>query len=396
MKASETIDYRRFVPELWPGENPFSGPHGRIPRELAGRDSQLENLTDTFDGLESGRFARGDTFVGPRGIGKSALLTLATQETKRRGWILVEITPTPIRDFEEICYRAIVRALMEAGRSSLRLRARPHLPHLSYRRHVPVVGGDVEITSNITSKLRPHLDSAMRRLRDVALQQAVPIVIAVDEVDLLTPADGEVIFKSLVEPGAKADAPITLLAGGSTFRGLRGFYGMSTFPTHLTRPHELKFLTNEESLHVLQSTASQADVVWEEESTWSLAVQCLGSPLLIQNAGRELFDVISKGRFEFVDAVVQVESGIRQSLRNQTEGLSHAPKTILNIVRDERWAADGCGWSELQAFCGSEGVSETECSNAIDLVQSLGYVTSDEDGTYRYREGSSGELITGR
>ena len=278
---SQTVDYRRFIPELLPRENPFSGPHGRIPRELVGREAQLESITDTFNGLESRRFATGDTFVGPRGIGKSALLTLAKKETERRGWILIEIAPTPIRDFEEICYNAIRRALNEAGRFAMGLRVRPLLPSLSYKRHVPVVGGDVEITgSTSVSRLRPHLDSAMRKLRKVAIQQAVPIVVLVDEVDLLSPTDGEVVFKTLVEPAARADEPITLLAAGSTFRGLLGLRAMSTFPTHLTRSIGLGFLNNDEALEVLQKTALQAYVEWEGDSIRSLASQCIGRPLV--------------------------------------------------------------------------------------------------------------------
>ena len=116
-------------------------------------------------------------------------------------------------------------------------------------------------------------------------------------------------------------------------------------------------------------------------------------PLLIQNAGRDLFDATSKSGVDLSSAIRRVEEGVRHGLRNQAEGLPHEPKAILNIMRHKPWSDCGCTWFELRSIAESEGVAQDKSPAAIDTVQSLGYVISDEDGTYRYRHGSAGEPI---
>src|SRR3984957_1192617 len=105
-----------------------------------------------------------------------------------------------------------------------------------------------------------------------------------------------------------------------------------------------------------------------ETSSGLLPANALEGPLLIQNAGRDLFDATSKSGVDLSSAIRRVEEGVRHGLRNQAEGLPHEPKAILNIMRHKPWSDCGCTWFELRSIAESEGVAQDKSPAAIDTV----------------------------
>lgn len=69
-------------------KNPFTPSFGSIPRFMAGRESVLEDMARAFDeGLGNPNLAT--LLIGPRGTGKTALLSRIAEEALEHGWVSV-------------------------------------------------------------------------------------------------------------------------------------------------------------------------------------------------------------------------------------------------------------------------------------------------------------------
>lgn len=64
------------------------------PPLLVGRDDALEEFTESLEGVP-GAPARLALFTGPRGIGKTVMLTEVADLALRRGWVTLSETATP-------------------------------------------------------------------------------------------------------------------------------------------------------------------------------------------------------------------------------------------------------------------------------------------------------------
>ena len=69
--------------------NPFTPTFGIVPPYLAGRGSLLDTMGDAFDaGLGDPNLCT--LLIGPRGTGKTALLSCIGDEARERGWLVVD------------------------------------------------------------------------------------------------------------------------------------------------------------------------------------------------------------------------------------------------------------------------------------------------------------------
>ena len=91
-------DEEYFMPDkaITPGiqsRNPFTPDFGKVPTYFAGREDVLSELTDTFEHVNSmGTCA---LFVGPRGSGKTALLTYIGSIAEQFGWVVANVSSLP-------------------------------------------------------------------------------------------------------------------------------------------------------------------------------------------------------------------------------------------------------------------------------------------------------------
>lgn len=68
--------------------NPFTPTFGMVPPFLAGRDRILAEMTRAFeDGLGNPNLST--ILIGPRGTGKTALLSCIADEAQEKGWLAV-------------------------------------------------------------------------------------------------------------------------------------------------------------------------------------------------------------------------------------------------------------------------------------------------------------------
>jgi ATP/maltotriose-dependent transcriptional regulator MalT len=73
--------------------NPFKPTAGATPPLLVGRSDTLEEFAESLDDGR-GRPARLALFTGPRGIGKTVMLTEVADLALRRGWVTLPETAT--------------------------------------------------------------------------------------------------------------------------------------------------------------------------------------------------------------------------------------------------------------------------------------------------------------
>ena len=85
-----------LAPPFWKGiamvmHNPFTPSFGIIPPYMAGREDLIEELSNAFsNGLGDPNLS---TIVsGPRGSGKTALLSFVAEEAASQGWISANTT----------------------------------------------------------------------------------------------------------------------------------------------------------------------------------------------------------------------------------------------------------------------------------------------------------------
>ena len=84
--------------------NPFTPTFGKVPPHLAGRDSVIEEMAYAFEN-GPGDPNLSTILVGPRGAGKTALLSSIAREASAHGWVTASVSAAPGM-LEDILQRA--------------------------------------------------------------------------------------------------------------------------------------------------------------------------------------------------------------------------------------------------------------------------------------------------
>ena len=100
-----------------PSHNPYSPGAGVRPRELAGRDHELENFRVLRGRAERSVVGRSIVLTGLRGVGKTVLLNEMAAKATEDGWLVtkveVDVTGSPSRGFSYQVARSFNRSLRE-------------------------------------------------------------------------------------------------------------------------------------------------------------------------------------------------------------------------------------------------------------------------------------------
>lgn len=150
--------------------NPFKPTAGASPPLLVGRDDVLEEFTEA---LEDGPGAPGRLviFTGPRGVGKTVMLTEVGNQALRQGWVTLAETATPglVRRLQH----AVTRALHDLDPSTAPGRSVTSVT-------LPVVGGGFTTTAPPTAVVEWR--TQLGRLLDTLERNGTGLLITVDEV----------------------------------------------------------------------------------------------------------------------------------------------------------------------------------------------------------------------
>lgn len=150
--------------------NPFRPTAGATPPLLVGRREIIEEIAESLDDGPGapGRLA---LFTGPRGVGKTVMLTEVGDQALRRGWVTFAETATP--GMVARLQRTTTLALHEADPSAAPGRSLTSVT-------LPVVGGGVTLSAPPAAVVDWRHD--LGRLLDVLAERGTGLLITIDEV----------------------------------------------------------------------------------------------------------------------------------------------------------------------------------------------------------------------
>ncbi|WP_370610441.1 ATP-binding protein [Bifidobacterium longum] len=114
--------------------NPFAPGAGRQPKELVGREQELEIMDRIIARTKAGYSDRGLVYSGLRGVGKTVLLLRMKDMAASQGLITVrmEATGNETHDYE-LLFDGISKAILRERRGTLRQKMLDSLKHVGLR-----------------------------------------------------------------------------------------------------------------------------------------------------------------------------------------------------------------------------------------------------------------------
>ena len=258
------------MPEV--GPNPFQPGRGILPPLLAGRDAELGAADEALAQLTEDRSPSEDLlFYGPRGNGKTTLLLEIERRARERGLRVEDLSP-PALDGNE----RLVRLLQER---TVRLRG-------------AVTGGQVTGVGAPGIPAAPTEDVAQLLVSWIDAEPARPLVIVVDEVQMLPPEVGRSLFDAVQSAKSRA-APFVVLAAGTPDAprrllqaGSHNERGFQFFPVGR--------LTRQDTNAALSVPARNAGRPIEEDALALLAEESQDYPYFVQLLGSVAWDAAAE------------------------------------------------------------------------------------------------------
>lgn len=151
--------------------NPFKPTAGATPPLLVGRASQLEQFAEA---IEDGPGAPGrlTLFTGPRGVGKTVMLTEVAERAAALGWVTISETATP-------GLLGRLTAAVTAHLNELGPQGPPGRPLTGVT--LPVIGGGISVAAP-QPRDTPDWRTQLTRLLDALVPHQTGVLVTVDEV----------------------------------------------------------------------------------------------------------------------------------------------------------------------------------------------------------------------
>jgi hypothetical protein len=264
-------------------ENPYRPGFNEPPKELAGRETVLEDLREAIEvAALDGRTPRPTLLAGARGVGKTVLLAEAAAIAGSRfGWPRVHVEMRPETSFTPDLIDATRRAteLLEQPPTKRALRAES----VTVRAGVPGVGGEVRFarTANVQDDPTPTLRPALTGLAALATRLGSGVVITLDEAHLAARRELAALAALLQEGTGERWPVVVVLAGLPLMRAPEHSV------TYLERGawHELGMLSREDTMRALRRPAEAAGRPMDEDAASILAEASGGYPFAVQLYG---------------------------------------------------------------------------------------------------------------
>ena len=319
--------------------NPFSPAFGASPYVLAGRD---DALLDVRDGLLEGIGSpyRVNTFVGPRGSGKTVLLDAAAHTANELGWVVVDVSASPEMN-EEVVDLALART--------------EHLVETSTMRLPP--------QNPIRSGQEPGWRVQMERILTVIEQYRSGILFTIDEVS--DAHEALQTFCKRYQHFVRDGRNVALCLAGLPLN-VEAFESLpdTSFVRRATR-HQLDNISTTAVREALRVTLVSSGKHIDSDAVRKAAEATQGYPFLIQLIGYYTWRAASDRRITIAD----VDRGIEEARQHITESLHTSSMTDLS--------------SQDKAFLVAMS-SDIGPSKMADICTRLGW-TAPYAGAYRTR-----------
>lgn len=250
-------------------KNPFTPTFGIVPTYMAGRDSLLNTMNVAFeDGVGNPNLCT--LLIGPRGSGKTALLSCIGDEAREQGWIVVDSVA------EEGMLEDILQHFME---EATHLRDPGPSKRLSGMSIGDIVGFEWETKAEDPTNWRMRMEALLREVT----QRKSGLIITVDEVRV--DVDEMIRLASTYQLFVRQGLNVSIVMAGlpSNVTELVGDRRVSFL--RRARQHQLGLLEKTDVARAFRKTLEYAGASIEDAAL-SIAVDASqGFPYMIQLVG---------------------------------------------------------------------------------------------------------------
>lgn len=285
--------------------NPFTPDFGIVPPHLAGRQEILSALLRAFDSQNRDPNLT-SIFVGARGTGKTALLSLLGSEAEDRGWVTANVTA------EEGMLEDILQRTAEAS---------SHLLGASPKRRISSIEIDRigTISWEHTDADAPNWRSKMNAVLDGLEETGSGLLITVDEVDPSVEEMSKLAttYQHFVREGRR----VGLLMAGLPHNVSGLIAGKKTSFLRRAAQYRLGSISDVDISETFRITLRDAGRAIDEKALKEAVTAIGGFPFMLQLVGYRLWETSQDGTFsagEVERAATLAQSDLRHRVLDAT------------------------------------------------------------------------------
>ena len=278
--------------------NPFTPEFGRVPAYFAGREKVLSNTLGTF---EEGATSLCVLFVGPRGCGKTALLTYLGNEASKLGWVVANVSAAPGM-LEDVIQRT--------EEAAAHLVDTTHATHLASINIAGVGGASWRSEGGDGANWRTR----MNKLLDALNEKGLGLLITVDEVDVSLDEMSQLV--TTYQHFVREDRKVGLVMAGLPFQISSLLNGKNTSFLRRAQKFDLGPLADYEVEEAFRLTVEEGGRLIDEKALNEAVGAIDGFPFMLQLLGYRAWRLHPKDAFLTLD---DVRAGARTAQRELEE-----------------------------------------------------------------------------
>jgi AAA ATPase domain len=382
-----------------PVRNPFAPGAGLRPPAFVGRARELSAATVALDRLADRRPARGLTFVGVRGVGKTALLNEIRRQATDRGWIVAKIEAARGHPFRASVAQALNSALRSAtGRFGLRTLDRSLAVFKSFSLLASpdgalALGIDVDPAGGIanTGDLEIDLTELLGDLGATCLDQRIGLAIIVDELHDVSPSEIAAIAGALHDAHQQG-LPVILFGAGLPNLP-SALANAKSYAERLVEVRELEPFDDELAAEALTSATTPEGVGWTGDAIRLVIDAARGYPYFLQVYGKFVWDFALSSPITGSDARVGIAAGDRDLERffgARWDRTTPAQQQYLSALAS---LDEGSGLVTTRAIAESLGATLGSVSSTRDQLLRKGIVYAPDRGHIAFTTPGMAEFV---
>ncbi len=289
-----------------PYNNPFTPYFGKIPQYFAGRDEVFDEIITSLEGDVPTICA---LFVGPRGSGKTALMSALGNEAQRFGWVSIDVSALP--DMLETIYHKTKAASA-------------HLIDTKPQKKISSVG-----ISGIGSVSWEREDTTatpwcirMERLLDLLNAAGVGLMITIDEVKVSLPDMIELV--TTYQHWIREDRRVSLLMAGLPYNVDALIKGESTSFLRRAERYDLKPLSDVDVKEAFKLTVEEGGRTIDRSSLEDAAKAIDGFPFMFQLLGYRAWRTAGSSPALTEEHIAMGADAARQRLKERVYDATYA------------------------------------------------------------------------
>ena len=260
-----------------PAENPFTPIFGKIPAYMAGRTDWVDEMDFALKGSGNDP-ALVSVFVGARGAGKTALLSLFANMAEENGWVSARVTSSPDM-LEEI--------LLRINRGASHLIDGTPKRKLASVSIAPIGSLSWDNREDAKTSWRTRMDDVLDQLEEAG----VGLVVTIDEVD--PDLDEMTTLVTAFQHFLDENRKVALLMAGLPYGLTALLAGKTTSFLRRATRHDLASISDYEVAEAFRITMEKGGKALDDEAL-TVAVEAIGGfPYMFQLLGYRAWNLAS-------------------------------------------------------------------------------------------------------